>query len=257
MGGLERGEAHVWTVDPATLSEAEEAELSEGVLCAAERARMQRLHFARDRQLFVAAHALLRFALSGCAPAVPPAAWTFTTTRHGRPELVPPHDGLRFNLSHSKDLVACVVVRHVDCGVDVERTEGTDVALLSSSVLAPSERRSLAVVPPTDRPALFFRYWTLKEAYVKARGLGLSLEFDRCVFALDGQRAVLVSAPDHPRAEDWQFAQWAPTPSHTLAIALHAGPAGRLRIVRHPGQPDWHFPAHPSGARIEPETPTL
>lgn len=233
-GGLARGEAHVWTADPAALSEAEEAELSEGVLCAAERARLRRLRFPRDRRLFVAAHALLRFALSGCVPQVPPTAWTFTTARHGRPELAPPHDGLRFNLSHTDGLAACVVVRDLDCGVDVERIQRTDVALLSGSVLAPSEQRALAAAPPPDRPALFFRYWTLKEAYGKARGLGLSLEFDRCVFALDGERPVLVSAPDHPRSEDWQFTQYAPTPSHVLAVALHAGAAGRLRVVRHP-----------------------
>lgn len=194
---------------------------------------MRRYHFARDRRLFVAAHALLRSALSACAQAIPPEAWTFTTTPHGRLELAPPHDGLRFNLSHTEGLVACVVVRDVDCGVDVERTDRRDVALLSASVLAPPERRTLAALPEPARPGRFLRYWTLKEAYVKARGLGLSLEPDRCVLALDGERPLLLSAPGDARPHDWQLAELTPTSHHTLAVALHA-PAGPLQIVHHP-----------------------
>jgi 4'-phosphopantetheinyl transferase len=154
-------------------------------LSATERDRMARLYFARDRQAYAAAHALVRHLLSACAPEVAPGAWQFTVSSYGRPELPPPWERLRFNLSHTDGLVACVAGLDVDCGIDVEAVRprhaglGTAGQALASYALAPSERQVVSAAPEDLRPWLFCRYWTLKEAYVKARGMGMSLPLEQ------------------------------------------------------------------------------
>ena len=186
---------------------------------------MARLHFASDRQLYAAAHALVRQALSECAPEVTPEAWQFAVSAHGRPELLPPWDRLRFNLSHTDGLVACVATLDIDCGIDVEAIRQRPAAALSRQVLAPAEQQVVASAPADQRPWLFFRYWTLKEAYVKAQGMGLSLPMERCEFALGSGRPRLIAHPEdsHPDPDGWRFIQYAPTSSHVLAVALRSG----------------------------------
>src|SRR6188768_684351 len=113
--------AEVWVLDLHTLDAAEVARCDK-ILSSTERARMQRFHFKEDCDAYRAAHALARIALSACEAAVPPHAWEFEETSHGRPEISPGRGfpGLRFNISHTRDVVACIVTRGLDCGVDVE-----------------------------------------------------------------------------------------------------------------------------------------
>jgi 4'-phosphopantetheinyl transferase len=232
-------EAHVWTVEPDQLSDGTALGSYQAVLSAHEADRLQRLKSARDRRAFLAAHALARFALSSCVPAVPPDAWTFATTRHGRPEIANPAlpVQLRFNLSHTHGLVACVVVAVVDCGVDVEVTEHTpDLLRIAPLVLSQAELAVVRAIPVGGRTEQFFRHWTLKEAYAKARGLGLSLPFDRFGFHISPRGISFDPAPDE-RASDWQFDQWPATARHTVAIALRHGAGANYRVVRHASMP--------------------
>lgn len=230
-----RSESHradVWILELHTLQAADVA-CCNVVISAAEKDRMRRFRFERDRDSYRAAHALARFALSWCAATVPPHAWVFEETSHGRPEIsagrgVP---RLRFNISHTRNVVACIVTRDLDCGVDLEPTHRcSDLHNLARTVLAPAELATIAAAPDTEQPMLFCRYWTLKEAYAKALGLGMSLAFDHIAFELYEGSARL-----HAHSDDWHFEQWSPTPTHTLATAVRA--RGPVRLIRHLGMP--------------------
>src|SRR5262245_4551968 len=132
-------EAHVWVVNPETVTDELKSRLS--VLSAEERGRMATFRFESDRIAYGAAHLLLRDALTHCAPAVPPGSWELTNDRLERPEVVAPHlcPRLRFNISHTRSLVACLVTREIDCGVDVElRRQIENVDELVAKVLAPA-----------------------------------------------------------------------------------------------------------------------
>lgn len=215
MDVIEPDEAHVWTADPAKIDFLD-------VLSAVERARMQRFLFERDRLSYMAAHGLVRLALSTFLP-VAPEAWVFHYDASGKPEIV--DSPLRFNISHTHGLVACVIATEIDCGIDVERlNRPTDIHSLAKKVLSPAERAALFAAPESAQPERFFAYWTLKEAYVKARGCGISIPLDRCSFE---PRLTLVD--DDP--DDWQFERWSPTSQHVLAVALRSGGRKR-RIVR-------------------------
>lgn len=224
--------AIVWVVDLHTLNPSEVARC-DMVLSSAEGDRLRRFHFREDQEAYRAAHALARFALSSFEAAVPPRAWEFAQTSHGRPEIsaeggVP---RLRFNISHTRQVVACIVTRDLDCGVDVESTERrSDLHGLVRTVLAPAELATIAAAPEPERAALFCRYWTLKEAYAKALGRGMSLAFDRLVFELGEGSARL-----HTNSDEWHFEQWSPTSTHTLATAIRA--RGPIRLIRHCGLP--------------------
>jgi 4'-phosphopantetheinyl transferase len=213
------------------------------VLSAEERARMASFRFESDRLAYAAAHLLLRSALNWCAPEVPPAEWELTHSRLDRPEVVAPtvSPRLRFNISHTRSLVACVVTREIDCGIDVElRRQVDDMEELASRVLSPTEISDLMALPKSLRPTRFFSYWTLKEAYVKARGLGLSLPLDAVSFDLDpGGIAIMIDPSLNDHGRDWQFEQWAPTEQHVVAVAVRSGQVGGARVVRHQKIPAW------------------
>ena len=224
--------AEVWVLEVETLKAAD-VERCNIAISTAEKDHLRRFRSERDRNSYRAAHALARFALSSCETSVPPDAWVFEETAQGRPEISAGHGvpALRFNISHTRSVVACIVTRGLDCGVDVESINCcSDHHDLDRSVLAPSELSAFAAVADTKHPTLFCRYWTLKEAYAKALGLGMSLAFDRTAFDLHEGFARL-----HAHTDEWHFEQWSPTPTHTLATAIRA--RGSVRLLRHCGMP--------------------
>lgn len=203
-----------------------------GMLDHVEQARADRFRFARDCDTFVAAHALKRCLLSLVGD-LPPSAWRFVAGQLGKPQLDPMLDRprLRFNLSHSRGLVACAVGLDHDLGLDVETVEPRNDALsIAECVFAPSELALLRGAAPGERPDLFVRVWTLKEAYVKATGQGMaSCALDGFAFAPSALRLER-AAGDDPAG--WQFAQWRPTVRHWLALAVRRPSTAPITLTK-------------------------
>lgn len=232
---LDSGTAEIWLTSMAAVDEAL-LQRYLPLLSQTERARWERFRVAGARDQYLIGRALLRTSLSRYAE-VPYSAWRFETNEYGCPLVAEPaaHRDLRFNLSHTDGLVACAVTRQNDIGVDVENTErDVDPIALAAAVFAPAEMADVAATPPEGRRARFFCYWTLKEAYIKARRMGISLPLKGFWFELDGAGARIrfdATCPDQP--ERWHFEQSRPTAMHRLAIALATGGAGRPEIRRH------------------------
>lgn len=236
--------ADIWYALPGAIRNPELLDGYKQLLSAEEMARYRRFYFERDRHLYLVAWTLVRTTLSRYAD-IPPEAWRFRTNEYGRPEIAEPaaHSGLRFNLSHTRGLTACIVAEGVDVGIDVEDrrrdTLGADIArrYFSASEVAAFERLS-----EERQETVFFEYWTLKEAYIKAIGVGISLGLGRFSFALDG-RGVPVGDPDRrppvisfdatlkDDPDAWQFAQFEPTSSHAMAAAIRRGATPDREIV--------------------------
>jgi 4'-phosphopantetheinyl transferase len=188
-----------WTCDVSLLSEEE-------------RAIAARFVFERDRTLYLAAHAFLHATLTAYLGRNP----LFARDANGRPELS--DRTLRFNLSHTEGMVAVAVTREADVGVDVERIRPVD-DLLAKAVFTAEELHAW----PGDARS-FFERWTLKEAYVKARGRGLSIDLQSFGFA--GDR--LVCSDDDANA--WSSFTLAPTAAHRAAVVVRDA-AARLTVV--------------------------
>lgn len=217
---IENGPAvHVWGLSLSSISAGEFGLLSS--LCTrAELDRAARFVFARDRRAYLAAHALLRFALSEHEPERPPRAWSFQTGEHGRPEIAESfRSQLRFNLSHCLTRVVCVVCRTSDCGIDVEPlARGVGRELLCGRVLSTAELDWVHSVAPGLRTQRFLRLWTLKEAISKALGLGLALPFEQLELDLSGTPTLVSAPPTAP--PPWWLVQRRPTAAHVEALAV-------------------------------------
>lgn len=231
---LAADEVHVWIAPEPTgdagLEAAYEALLSDG-----ERERAHRLRFAAPRRQYLAGRALLRCTLSRYA-GIGPRAWAFETNAHGRPELAAGQTALplRFNVSHADGLLACAVTLGRDVGVDVEcRERPGDTGAIAERFFASAERDDLRRLGPDERRRRFFEYWTLKEAYLKARGVGMAIPLHEVSFHLDPPPIrVSLGAAVRDDPTDWQFVLIEPAPAHCLAVAVRR-PAGAadLRVV--------------------------
>jgi 4'-phosphopantetheinyl transferase len=199
----------------------------EALLDDEERAARARLLREEDRRQYTLAHGLLRETLSRRAR-VPPSAWRFERNDLGKPEIAGPAPGrsLRFNLSHTPGLVACVVApadRYHEVGIDVEAVRDVPRLLaLAARYFAPTETAALCSLPRAEQRRRFFELWTLKEAWSKARGFGLAAPFDRLAFTLHppaGEPRVVFDPGFPDRPDRWRFQVARIGEQHTLAVA--------------------------------------
>ncbi|ADO71799.1 4'-phosphopantetheinyl transferase family protein [Stigmatella aurantiaca] len=216
-------EVHVWIVEPERITEPGLLESYRALLDPGERDKQQRFYFERHRLQYLVSHALVRLTLSRYAP-VAPEAWSFSANQYGRPEIRGEEKPwLRFNLSHTDGMALCAVARDVDVGADVEDTERRgETVEIADSFFAPAEVASLRALPVSGQRERFFDYWTLKEAYIKARGMGLSLPLDQ--FAFEVSQGLSTRISFDPRLVDepsqWQFVRFRPSQRHAAALAV-------------------------------------
>jgi 4'-phosphopantetheinyl transferase len=227
---LSRGDVHVRYRRTACVSE-DTLQAAVALLSDDELARYQRFHFEQDRCEFALAHALLRTTLSAF-DAIAPHDWRFESDVNGKPAVAPGVTSVpfSFNLSHSHGLVACAIAVHADVGVDVESvTRTTDWRSIVPRYFSAAEVAQIERLPAGEQAARFFELWTLKEAFAKALGVGLSQSLDATCFDLAGE-SIACSLPDGVRADTWQFALYRPTADHRLAVAVSDGTPRRWRI---------------------------
>ncbi len=236
---LER-EVHVYLARPEEIGAARLSTYPP-VLSEGERARHTRFHFEVHRRLFLVSHVLVRTTLSHYVSRSP-ATWEFEEGEHGRPEIAPAQNaaGLRFNLSHTENLAAMVVCKERDCGVDVERMHRVkDLDGVARKVFTDTERADLAGREGDDLQGRFTDYWTLKEAYMKARGKGFQLPpetFEMQIDPTHAERARLVVDDEFDdRGADWQFElralEFGDAPDYRLGVAVRNASAPERELV--------------------------
>lgn len=189
-------------------------------LSATERERYARFVHDDDRFMFlmgrVMARALVARAL-GCRPT----AWRWREGPHGRPEIDEPGTTWHFNVAHSAGLVVCALGNGHDVGVDVEDLERRPVSPnFARRYLSPGEVADVAAQPAAAQQQRLLTYWTLKEAYLKARGLGVSVPLSEIEFTLTeaGARVAFLGTLAGT-STDWRFRLEQPTPRHLMAVA--------------------------------------
>lgn len=216
----------VWTVRQEAPAVQARLRGYDTLLTAEEQQRAGRFLQPADRDRFVIGRALARTMLSHCAEGVRPRDWPFAIDDHGWPHLAARPTGapdLRFNLSHTPGLVACVVAIGREVGVDVECIGRRLVHdNIPERFFSAREVAALRARPEAEQRDVFFDYWTLKESYIKARGLGLTMPLGQFSFICAAGRAPAIEfGPElHDDAASWQFAQFWPTSEHRMAVAV-------------------------------------
>jgi 4'-phosphopantetheinyl transferase len=231
MEVLPAGEVHVWH-RPTTDADAHALAEAAAVLSAPERERRDALRVPDDRRDYTLAHDLLRRTLSRYA-SLPPAEWRFASNPFGKPAVaLPPGSDappLSFSLSHTRGYVACAVARDLPVGVDVERIDrARDAVRLADRYFSAAEAAALRRCDGDARGALFGDLWTLKEAFVKAIGLGLSQPFTDLSFEIGPGGAIRFTPPASVNAAGWHFALFEPSPGLRLAVAACAAEPPRI-----------------------------
>ncbi|MET0333530.1 MAG: 4'-phosphopantetheinyl transferase superfamily protein [Rhizobacter sp.] len=222
---LDNSQVHLWL---AFCADAEDTQLHDryrALMTAEELARGDRFYFERDRSRYRVTRALVRSVLSRYAPSIAPNDWRFEATSYGQPVITNPEpeaQRLSFNLTHTHDLVVLAVTEGRAVGVDTENITRGALLDVADRFFAPSECKHLRALPPDAKPKRFFELWTLKESYIKARGMGLSIPLHKFAFDLRDPQAVSLSTVEDLQdpAERWALRHLWATPDHPVALCV-------------------------------------
>lgn len=188
-----------------------------------ELAHSRRLRFPQHQREYILSHALLRTTLSQYAD-IAPTQWGLLRNASGKPYLVETvgAERLRFNLSHTHGLSVCAVTLDCDLGVDVEFHANRESLLdVADHYFSQREIADLRALPKAVQGDVFFRYWTLKESYIKARGEGLSIPLDSFSFCFPADSAVgFIDHIDASASGAWRFQWLEPSSLHSVAVAI-------------------------------------
>jgi|HubBroStandDraft_4_1064222.scaffolds.fasta_scaffold22147_2 4'-phosphopantetheinyl transferase len=218
---LERGEVHLWF---ARLDRTpERLARMRTILNPEETARADRFYLDVHRNRFIAGRAMLRDLIAGYL-AQPPAAIRFEYNEWGKPALAAGFAAcdLRFNLSHSEDLAMYAFALEREVGVDIEQIRA-DVASesIAENFFSASEVHALRALPREHQAQAFFNCWTRKEAYIKARGQGLSIELNSFDVSLrPGEEAKILRGDE---SGGWSMRAFEPARGWVAALAMEGG----------------------------------
>jgi 4'-phosphopantetheinyl transferase len=234
---LPEGEAHVWFVRLQEMSPHFESVLE--TLSPDEVARAARFRFEEHRNEYVLTRGFLRH-IVGCYSGFAPHLLQFRYNSYGKPTLAAEWGGdrLSFSLSHSRGVAVYALTRDQQVGVNLEYShQDVEFDQVAELYFSPREISLIRQLPSDKKQDAFFSCWTRKEAYVKARGEGLSLDlrsFD-VAFAPD-QPASLFSVGDDPnKIQRWSLAELSAPVGYTAAFAV-GGVAPRIEQCQWPAR---------------------
>ena len=216
-------EIQIWYAKPQAFNNAVIQERFRSWLSPEELTVLEGFRFERHRHTYLVAHALTRAALS-LSLEIKPSAWQFHTNTFGKPFIAPPLDthGIHFNLSHTEGMVAVTMTKLGAIGIDVESiNRETSILELASDILSTSEHLDLKQQSKAEQHARLLKYWTLKEAFVKATGFGLTSGLQSHAFDLEAQPHPRLLTQTDTQPTDWLFRQFTLPSGHILALAHH------------------------------------
>jgi len=223
-GALPPGQVDVWYVYQHKVDNPALLEAYRGWLTAEEQAAVNRFRFPHLRLQALVARALQRWVLSKYVQ-VAPSQWRFAKGSHGKPFVESPRvQAPAFNLSHSGGMIVCAVAGASRVGVDVEDVNRESASTgLAERYFAPVEAADVKRLRGDAMRQQFFRYWTLKEAYIKADGRGLTMPLDSFAFDLQSGCPASMSFADGSDASGWSFGEIAFPGKHHISIAVEPG----------------------------------
>ena len=235
---LAANDIHLYLASPDDITDPGLLAQYEALLSDDEKSRLNNFHYEHHRHLYLITRALVRTTLSEYVD-VKPASWDFGKNRYGKPFISQPSTKwvLKFNISHTKGLVICAITRDFEIGVDIEDRQRSTRSAFSSlfSYFSAEEIAELEALSSEQQKHRFFEHWTLKEAYIKARGAGFAIPLNQFGFHFEADRiAEFRTHPDlNDLAQNWQFWQIPYGDCYEIAIALGSNNSGmNLTMMR-------------------------
>lgn len=226
---LQKDEIHLWILNPTKIREPLLLARYRELLTAEESDKVQRYRFEKHRHDALITRAFVRDTLSHYCERLPQ-EWRFEKGEKDKPEIIDPPLPLRFNLSHTEGMIVCAICLHHDLGADVEHIDrNTDTLGIADRFFSPTEVKELFSLPDDEsKRSRFFDYWTLKESYIKAWGLGLAIPLDQFSFhigetddPITNHNIDLSFAPERKDdPEQWQSWLFYPNKTHRMALSI-------------------------------------
>ena len=190
-----------------------------------ERLRFQRFYFDRHRKQLLLGRFLMRSVLSQYLEEFAPAQWCFIQNGHGKPALDPAQNSrsLYFNLSHSGDRLVLAISKLETIGVDIESSDKPRrVVRIAQRFFSGQEVADLLALNQSRRLHRFYQLWTLKEAYIKACGLGLAIPLQQFSYSFPAAGQVEIKFEDARQddASQWQVWQFDVPGNYQLSLAV-------------------------------------
>lgn len=229
---LSRGDVHVWCGSLASPPEAEANEMCAGeikILSPAEIAQAARFSRPLLRHRYLQIRIWVRQRLADYI-SMPAGELAFARADSGKPYLL--NTPINFNLSHCADRLVLAIANHWMPGIDLEQvSERHQCRSIAERYFHPIEVAGLQALPPEEQMQGFYRYWTLKEAFFKALGTGLSTGMDKVIFTFQNE-TVCYHFSDNLKEDpqDWQFRQWRWGDSY-LALAVKGDAGAPLNVT--------------------------
>lgn len=194
------------------------------VLSLDETKQAAKFYFEKDRQHWIVAHGILR-TLLGAYLKVEPTEIQFVTNAYGKPAIVSPPVGvqLHFNMAHSGNMALYAFSVNREVGVDVEYMRSdVDYVELAQHFFSPHEKAQLSALPTELQEEAFYVCWSRKEAYIKARGKGLSLPLDQFDVSLTPGKpaSLLASREDAEATANWSLHALEPGAHYAGALVV-------------------------------------
>jgi len=221
-------EIHLWQLEQADFELYSLQSECLAWLTETELKRFRRYQFDRHRKQLLLGRVLTRLALSSYDKSIAPEAWDFTQNQYGKPAISEDQNSasLYFNLSHSAEKVVLAVARFKDIGVDIECCrKPRRVAAIAQRYFSNAEAAQLLSLPEDQQQSRFYDLWTLKEAYIKACGMGLAIPLQHFSYGFlgDDRLTVEFDARRNDVAAAWQFWQIFAGADFKLAVAAKSG----------------------------------
>jgi 4'-phosphopantetheinyl transferase len=223
---LPDAEIHLWFTLVGDARQAQVFDRYQSLLTPPEAAQAARFIFDKHRERYWTTRTLVRTVLSAYSPQRAAQDWRFATNAYGCPyvlDLPTAIAQLRFNISHTDEVVVLGVRKWGAIGIDIEARDRVVHAGVADHFFSTSEVTQLAALPTALQHERFMALWTLKESYIKAKTMGLSIPLSQFGFDLTQPRSigvqfdrVLNDAPQH-----WHFWQGPLDERHVLAVCAH------------------------------------
>lgn len=247
FGVVGRRMLSLWFAYPDDLCSQQATDTSTVLLSEDERTRWQSFRFDRDRRQYLTTRVLVRTALSQRLQSTPQSLH-FSSNPWGKP-VIHPDNGIRFNASNCPALVACLIANTTEVGVDAEPLERSqEIARLGPHLFSPEEQRQFEALPDLQKLDRALTLWTLKESWIKARGMGLSIPLNKVSFHFSDSGADIRLNVDKQFREgtvrNWRYSLLDHA-GHRIALTVDSSNAPNLeRWELHPLlSPPVHLPA--------------
>ena len=231
---LPDSEIHLWCAFYAQI-DTELLDAYRPLLSDEESAQAARFYFERDRHRYLATRALVRTVLSQYAP-VAPEQWVFEKNDYGRPSIGGPTvPDFNFNITHTRDLIVLALARG-EIGVDTENARLRNASIgIADRYFAPAEVAELYALPQERQKQRFFEYWTLKESYIKARGMGLAIPLDAFAFLFPSENEIRIEIDptQNDRPQRWRFWQFSIAEDYLCALCAERTTDVSPRLIAH------------------------